>query len=335
MTNISSSNNAIFQSFARALSAASQSQNSSQLNAQSLGMGYKQNNGNYGNGNAYGARWNNSAVLFPMMMSMMQQMLSLVGNYFDRGNSYPPVSNYPTYPSTPSYPTQPPCNHYPTPTPTPTPYPTPTPTPYPPVEDSKIRGAAGLVGDPKFMLLTPSLQNDPKYAALKSFDSAIKNGQTATLLNDADQGGFQVNVTGIQVDPAKTNSTGVGQANFKVGNQTVAFSNNGDLLVDGVKKGNINDTGFIGTITLANGATVSTANRVDDANGNQKERFIIRNGEYEVTAAVRSPHPDSKKYLDMNFEELTNNAATNATGYQTNVAGFGNIGIVDLLKLEA
>lgn len=209
------------------------------------------------------------------------------------------------------------------------------PAPQPPVyqEPEKLKGSAGLFGDPQFGLFTPGVKNAPN--ALKAFDSGIKNGQTVTLLKDSNLGGLEVNGTGVQVDPNRTNSTGIGSATFKSGNDTVKIQGDGSLLVNGQNRGKIGDKGFIAPIKLANGLTVSTENAIDGANGKTAERFVIRNGEYKITAAARNPHPDSAAYLDMNFEELTANAADNATGFQANVAGLARkFGIADLLRLE-
>jgi len=272
--------------------------------------------------------------MMQLLMSLMEQMMTMFTTMLSQQASYPPINNY-NYPAPPSNDQDVSHNCTPTPAPTPTPTPTPAPTPYPtPAPTPAVLGSAGLVGDPKFMLFTPDLQNVADLAPLKEFESDLKVGQTITALHDEDNGGLEANLTGVQVNPANGNSIGVGDAQFWVGQQSVEFANNGDLLIDGVKKGNINDNGFIAPITLATGATIQTANRVDDANGNQKERFVLNNGEYEVTAALRSPDANSAKYYDMNFAETTAHAADNAVGYQTNVTGIGPIGIADLLRLE-
>jgi hypothetical protein len=239
----------------------------------------------------------------------------------------PPVQQCPPAPpkcpppQTPQCP-EPPVQQYP-----------PAPPECPPQEQNKVLGSAGLFGDPQFGLFTPGIQNVPN--ALKGFESNIKNGQTVNLLNDPDKGGFSISATGTQVDPRNAASTGIGEATFKSGNDTVQIKGNGDLYINGVKKGNINDAGLISPIQLANGMTVSTAQEIDNAQGGTAERFVISNGEYKVTAAARKPHPDSAAYLDMNFQELTANAADNATGYRTTVPGLNQqFGIVDLLRLE-
>jgi hypothetical protein len=104
--------------------------------------------------------------------------------------------------------------------------------------------------------------------------------------------------------------------------------------------GNIKDSGLVGPITLPGGATISTSSQIDGPNGATAERFTIVNGEYKVTAALRTPS-GATPYLDTNFEELTNNAADNATGRDELVPGRTTasgqplrMGIDDLLRLE-
>ncbi|MGZ8901393.1 MAG: hypothetical protein ACXW3Z_14985, partial [Limisphaerales bacterium] len=204
----------------------------------------------------------------------------------------------------------------------------------PPVyEDPKVLGSAGLFGDPQFGVFTPNLGNAAN--PLKAFESNIKNNEVATLLNDPDNSGLEVDVKGIQVDPNNAASTGVGEVRVNSGSDAILIKNNGDLLINNVVKGNIKSTGLIAPITLASGAVISTANEIDGAGGVRAERFVISNGDYKITAALRSPHADSNNFFDMNFEELKTNAADNASGYRTSVPGLTNqFGIVDLLKLE-
>ena len=209
------------------------------------------------------------------------------------------------------------------------------PPPPPVYNDPKVRGAAGLFGDPRFGVFTPGV-TVPN--ALKDFDSGIDAGETVSLLKDNDANGFEVEVTGIQVDPVKTNSVGVGQINVTFGgddfmtSSEIIITNDGNIQLregDAIHPsiGNVNTLN--GVQDLGDGVTIERGIR------NGEERIIIRNGEYEVTAALRSPHPDSENYFDMNFEELTEDAADNATGYQTAVAGQTNpFGIVDLLQIE-
>lgn len=208
-----------------------------------------------------------------------------------------------------------------------------TPTYEPPVyEEPKLKGSAGLYGDPKFGLFTPNV-NVPD--VLREFESGIAPGQTVTLLDDSDNGGLEIQATAVQVDPNNAASSGIGSATFKSGSDVIVISGNGDLTVNGELKGNINDAGDIAAIQLASGLTVSTSQQVDGANGETAERFVITNGEYKITAAARNPHPEANPYLDMNFEELTDTAADNAIGYQASIAGTSaNVGIADLLRIE-
>lgn len=251
------------------------------------------------------------ASMLPMLLMGLLQMLmsqfGLGGGNYGNGNT----QNPPPKPDNTGYPPPPP----------------------PPPAKNKVTGSAGLFGDPQFGVFTPGLGNVP--AALKGFESHIKAGQTETLLKDTDNGGLEITGTGVQVDPNNPNSTGIGSATFKSGNDTVTISGNGDLLVNGQKKGNLNDDGLIAPIKLSNGMTVSTSQEVDGANGQKAERFVIANGDYKVTAAPRKPHAESTPYLDMNFEELKADAADNATGYKASVPGFTTqFGIADLLRLE-
>lgn len=275
----------------------------------------------YGQSNAYMASGGqNIQSLLSTLMGMFNGLFSQYGQgtpNYGNGGGY----NY-------NPPAPPPQTECPPPPPV-------CPPPPPPVceEPEKVLGSAGLFGDPMFGLFTPGLENVPD--ALKSFDSGIGNGQTVTLLKDSDLGGLEVTGTGVQVDPSIVNSTAIGTASFKSGNDVVTIGGDGKLIVNGQNKGNIRDAGFIAPITLPSGLKVSTENAIDGANGATAERFVIQNGEYRITAAVRSPHPDSRSYLDMNFEELVADAADNATGYRVNVPGqTQQFGIADLLRLE-
>lgn len=289
----------------------------------SASMNSQRSNALFGQSNAYMASGGQN------LQSMMSILMSLLNGLFSQfgqsGQSYGSGNNSNNNygPQTPNnYPSAPPSVYPPSPPP-------------PPVceEEPKVMGSAGLFGDPKFGVFTPGLSNVPE--ALKSFDSGIGNGQTVTLLKDTDLGGLEVTGTGVQVDPANANSTALGTASFKSGSDVVTINGDGNLLVNGQNRGNLNSSGFIAPITLSNGLKVSTESAIDGANGQTAERFVIQNGEYKITAAVRSPHPDSKPYLDMNFEELVANAADNATGFQASVAGqTQQFGIADLLRLE-
>lgn len=281
----------------------------------------QRSNALYGQSNAYMASGGQN--LQSMMSTLMSLFNGLFSQFGQSGQSYGSSNssgsnNYGQSPQT-HYPSQPPV----------------CPPSPPPVceEEPKVLGSAGLFGDPKFGVFTPGLANVPE--ALKSFDSGIGNGQTVTLLKDTDLGGLEVTGTGVQVDPANANTSAIGTASFKSGSDVVTINGDGNLLINGQNRGNINSSGFIAPITLSNGLKVSTENAIDGANGQMAERFVIQNGEYKITAAVRSPHPDSKSYLDMNFEELVANAADNATGFQASVAGqTQQFGIADLLRLE-
>jgi hypothetical protein len=246
-------------------------------------------------------------MMFAMMQAMMRMFFSKILG--PSGNGAQKPGNY---------------NHCPC---------EPTPPPPPAGNPVKVNGSAGLFGDPQFGVFTPNLGNIPE--KLKGFESGIQAGQTVTLLKDSDKGGLEVTATGVKVDPNDANRIGIGSATFKAGNSVVGISGNGELKIDGVLKGNINSPGEISAIQLPGGLTVSTGQAIDGANGQQAERFIISNGEYKITAAVRNPHPESTPYLDMNFEELTPNSADNATGYQASIPGMANkFGIADLLRLE-
>lgn len=267
------------------------------------------------------------------------------GNCGQVNNDCPPVEQPPVdYPPTEEPPVdyppteEPPVDYPPTEEP-PVDYP-PTeepPVDYPPAEEppycpptNTVRGAAGLNGDPKFSLFTPSLI--AAHPELASFESGLKAGDNAPLLVDNDNGGINVDADGVQVDPSNANTVGVGKVNFTVNGRTItADAATGNFIVDGDMAFNLDMDGLVSPVDLGNGASISTAMKIDDAEGNQAERIVVRNGEYEVTLALRQPHPDSANYFDMNFEELTANAAANATGLKAS-NGFG---IAELLNLES
>ncbi len=208
----------------------------------------------------------------------------------------------------------------PSPTPAPSPAPTPTPTPAPYPATPKAQGSLNISGDPVVRVSTPGVTVTPI-----SFHEPI--GVPINLLTDPDNG-FNANVTLHQVNDS--GNVGIQQVTFTVNSQQVQFANNGDLLVNGVVKGNINDTGFITSIDLGAGSSVKTA-MADDGEGKQVERFILVSPEYEVTAARRKPD-STQAYFDLNIAERTDNAADNATG--GDIAGQGTTGIDDLLRRE-
>ena len=158
-----------------------------------------------------------------------------------------------------------------------------------------------------------------------SFNEALNT--PLNLLSDPDNG-FSTKVTLHTVNDA--GNFGIQDVTTTVNGHQVVFANNGDLLVDGAVKGNINDTGFIGAIDLGSGSTVKTA-LANDGGGNQVERFVLDTPEYELTAAKRQP-TGTQPYYDLNIAERTNSAADNATGM--NLTGQGTTGIDDLLRKE-
>ncbi len=208
------------------------------------------------------------------------------------------------------------------------------------IEDNtpKVRGSAGLFGDPKLGLFTPDSQIQGVPPILREFDSGLAAGQTVTVLDDPDNDHFAVSVNTVQVDPANADSVGVGSANINFGPVAQGFGDN-EIIVnnDGTVHvrfgdaidpsfGNINDG--IAKQTISHGVTIETAVRDGET------KLIVNNGEYEVALAMRSPHPDSSNYFDINFEELTADAADNATGHDVQIGDLGAFGIDELLGLE-
>ena len=286
-----------------------------------------------GKGNAYGLHGQNNslALLLQLLLNACQQKPPVYQPPVNEPPVYQPPVYQPPVNEPPVY--QPPVNEPPVyqPPQEPPVYQPPVQPPVCPPED-KVRGSAGMFGDPMFGLFTPNLGNVP--AALKAFDSGLQNGQVVDLLSDSD-GAFNVKAEGIQVNSEVVNSTGIGKLTFSAGSNAVQLRNDGSVLVNGQVRGNIKDNGLISPIALGNGLTLSTSMEVDDAAGNRSERFVITNGEYKFTAALRSPHENSQNYFDLNAEELTANAADNATGFQANVPGLNKLmGLADLLRIE-
>lgn len=186
-------------------------------------------------------------------------------------------------------------------------------------------------------LFTPGLGEIPE--AMKNIEFTQKAGDApVTLLQDPDEN-LKVQVTSVQVNPE--GDTGVGQLSIHSGGDQIQFDHTGNILANGQVVGNINDPGFTGPITLPSGAVIGTSSHIDGPNGEMAERFFFKNGEYQITAAVRTPsgaHP----YLDLNFEELVNTAADNATGTRYAVSGVIDpatgqplmLSMADLLRLE-
>jgi hypothetical protein len=169
-----------------------------------------------------------------------------------------------------------------------------------------------------------------------TFTQRVGDAPTS-ILSDPDNGGFDVSVRSVQINPE--GNTGVGNMTIRSGPDTVVFDNTGTITVNGQRAGNIKDPGFVGPITLPGGGVVSTSTQIDGPNGQTAERFTIRTGEYTVTAALREPS-GATPYLDINFEEMTATAANNATGRDEVVSGVTEngqpvrLGIDDLLRIE-
>ncbi|MBY0402445.1 MAG: hypothetical protein K2X66_00975 [Cyanobacteria bacterium] len=160
----------------------------------------------------------------------------------------------------------------------------------------------------------------------------------SSILKDPD-GALDVQVSQVQINPQ--GNTGVGRLDISSGPDKILVDNLGNITANGSKVGNINDPGLIAPITLPSGAVIGTRQEIDGANGVTAERFFFQNGEYKITAANRKP-TGANSYLDLNFEELTANAADNATGRKETVTGVTDpatgkplqLGIPDLLRLE-
>jgi hypothetical protein len=160
----------------------------------------------------------------------------------------------------------------------------------------------------------------------RDFDGPL--GTPINLLSDPDQN-FKLDVQLHAVNPEGNKA--IETVKINVGGKTVQFANDGSLLVDGQARGNIKSAGFVDGISLGNGITIKSASAIDGANGQTAERFVLVTPEYEVTAALRQPS-GAKSYYDVNIAERTAGSADNASG--DNLAGQGNIGIDDLLRLE-
>ncbi len=300
-------------------------------------------------------------MMMNFMLQMMQQMFSLLQNQPQTPN-YPPVIEDPPAPQDPTG--DPPVIEDPPAPQDPTTYPpcedlnnngicdNEEQYPDPPCEDLnnngicddmedntfKVRGSAGLFGDPKLGLFTPDSQIQGVPPILREFDSGLAAGQTVTVLDDPDNDHFAVSVNTVQVDPNNVDSVGVGSANINFGPTVQGFgdneiivNNDGSVHVrfgDAIDPsfGNINDG--IAKQTISHGVTIETAVRDGET------KLIVNNGEYEVALAMRSPHPDSSNYFDINFEELTADAADNATGHDVQIGDLGTFGIDELLGLE-
>ena len=233
----------------------------------------------------------------------------------------PPVTSTPSYPPTPTPPNIPSPSYPPTPTPPVTPTPPPVPsTSYPVPSPPKVMGSLNISGDPTINVTSPGVLVNPI-----KFNEPV--GTPLNLLSDPDNN-FSTTVTLHQVNNA--GNVGIQDVAFSVNNHQVQFANNGNLLVDGVVQGNINDASFINPIDLGNGSSIKTA-MADDGGGHQVERFILDTPEYEVTAAQRQP-TNTLPYYDINIAERTVSAADNATGMD--LPGQGTTGIDDLLRKE-
>lgn len=205
--------------------------------------------------------------------------------------------------------------------------PTPPPPPVCPPPQTKVNGSAGLFGDPMFALFTPNVQASSELRS--GVDTGLKHNQTVNVLTDKDGKGLAVNVTGTQVNPFKDGTVGVGTFEVKTNaGKTVKVTNNGDVTLDGKLVGNVN-TSPNGMIDIDGETKVGFSQEIDNTAGDKAKRVVVSNNEYKVTAALRKP-TGANAYFDMNFEELTNNASDNATGY-TNTNG---VGIATLLKME-
>lgn len=144
------------------------------------------------------------------------------------------------------------------------------------------------------------------------------------MLTDPD-GNFAMNVSLHKINPE--GKTGIEQASFTAGGHAIQFANDGSLMVDGVKRGNLADG--VSSIDLGNGVTVKTA-QMDDGGGKKATRFVLDTPDYQVTAALRKP-TGAGSYFDVNIAENKANAADNATGSLINGQ---TVSVADLLKRE-
>ena len=201
----------------------------------------------------------------------------------------------------------------------------------------RVLGSAGLFGDPGISLYTPVLGVIPKELVNIPFTQAEED-PAISILKDPD-GQLEVSVRSVEVNPQ--GNTGIGILKIKAGTDEIGFENSGVLTLNGKKLGNIKETGFILSQPLKNGGIVATSVQIDNEAGEKAERFTFENCEYRITAALRTPEGASA-YLDINFEELTGDAADNATGHQETLTGLTHpkteeplkMGIADLLRLE-
>lgn len=186
---------------------------------------------------------------------------------------------------------------------------------------AKVMGSLNISGNPTVQVSTPGVSN-PAITLEQSV------GVPINILKDSDNQ-FSMDITLHEVN---TNHTkGIQKADFTVNNHQIQFANDGSLMIDGVNKGNITDSGFIAPIDLGNGTSIKTA-LMDDGGGNQIERFVLDTPDYEITAARRTAS-NSKPYFDINIAERITSAADNATGDV--ISDAQKVSIAQLLQQEA
>lgn len=148
------------------------------------------------------------------------------------------------------------------------------------------------------------------------------------VLSDPDHD-FNMDVTLHEIN--EQGSTGIQKVNLSVSGHQIEFANDGSLIANGRNLGKLSDPGLIAGQTLGPGIQVMSALR-DDGGGQQAERLVVITPEYEITAALRSPHL-AGSYFDVNIAERTADAADNSSG-DTVLPFQGMFGVDDLLRQE-
>lgn len=221
--------------------------------------------------------------------------------------------------------------------------PVPVPPPHyppPPPAPTYITGSAGVFGDPKFGLFTPDNlfgAIGPAPQALRDFQSGLVAGDTPTLLQDPDNGGFNVGAHIVDINGDWPSGNAIDRLVFNSGGYNIGLDASNPYKLSVLPNG----SDAVSMIDFADGidaaeqqliATLQSHNTfVGTTNVDGRSSVFVSNPEYNVVATQR--HPDqANPYFDVKFEERIGQAANNATGYVA--SGPVALSIPQLLNME-
>jgi hypothetical protein len=202
------------------------------------------------------------------------------------------------------------------------------------------------LGDPYFSLETKGIGTIPQ--AFKGIPIDLPHGETINLLSDPDCGGLELLARGATTNPnGNDDATGIDQLSLNVGQdqkqQKLIFrASDKALLLNGRVIATLDDD-VTGPKRLPQGAlgyygTIETK----DYEGKPQRQFVLLTPQYRIAASVTEPGDCQTNFLNITVDEMTVNAANNATGDKQIFYGVKNpttdenakVSLADLLAIE-